>query len=94
MDEDKAVTATRLAALEYLIANLTATIYGLLSLPSPQIAKIHEAQIERIRATPFPVAKDPIISDFVSAEIEDVVARVQKMTEGLVNEARRRKSDP
>jgi hypothetical protein len=94
MDEEKAVTATRLAALEYLIANLTATIYGLLSLPTPQMEKIHEAQLERLRATPFPVAHDPIISDFVSAEIEDVVARVQRMTEALVNEARRRKSEP
>jgi hypothetical protein len=90
MDEDKAVTATRLAALEYLVANLTATIYGLLSLPPSQIEKIHEAQLQRIRMTPFPVAKDPILSDFVSAEIEDVIGRVQRMTEVLVKEARNR----
>jgi hypothetical protein len=83
MDEKTFVQEARLAAIEYMIAHLTASIYRINGVTPDQVHMLHGAMLEQIRNTGFPPL-DPAGSDALSAEMETAVARMQRMTESLL----------
>jgi hypothetical protein len=73
----------RLFALESLVCQLYAMIYGMTGEPKSALAKWGKALLARAKTTGFPTL-DPALSDLASAELEDAVSRLLEMQRAIL----------
>jgi hypothetical protein len=80
---DEAIKAEmRLQALENIVCILTALCLGVVEHIHPDVAQVFEERIRQSAKTATSAELDPVMSDHVSAELEDALERLLGLIRG------------
>ena len=81
----------RLAATEYLLANVYATSFGQIPDPARAVKSANDGLRNMLRAQTIPGA-EPVWSDHVMAEMQDAIERVLVIMEDMVETSARKQA--